>query len=334
MRSLAVRYFTISVLPLRFQSLLPRGFQSVEKCGSQHADHQNCCLNLSYFEKLGIEQITQQIVIRNRMPSLLSDFLFLRNLQEASFALGRLQRGRAAQNNCLQFARPAFRRTPRTPENISTTELGKRDVVVFVELQDVSRLHLFRHEKSVMSPTTFARRRHFHNVAKSWFHFGESRSTSRQRWPRPWRRLLAQFGVLSAGISCSYNVRSPLSGRNRTARSTCARFPIIRHCLALRDLNCVAGVFLERGDDGIQIRLAHSALIEEQIIAMSRLLGSFGTEAALIPLVCGCGSESVSRFLPLALTNSNAANGRHRPAIVFDGKRSGRQFLSCFASAM
>jgi len=123
-----------------------------------------------------------------------------------------------------------------------------------------------RHEKERSCRRRLCSKASLHNVAKKLVHFGESPLHFTPSDGRaPLRRPARANRVLSARKSrCRTNVRSPLSGRNRTARSTCARFPNNPNTrLALRDLTCVGGRIFERATMEFKIGWLVPPLIEE-----------------------------------------------------------------------
>jgi len=77
----------------------------------------------------------------------------------------------AAQDNFLQLLWPATRGTPRTPENSSTTELGRR-LVFFVELENVRGCISLAIRKRVHVADDLLERRDFDDVAEELVYLG------------------------------------------------------------------------------------------------------------------------------------------------------------------
>ena len=115
-------------------------------------------------------------------------------------ALERPDRLRAAQNNFLQFFRPAARRNAENSGKHFDDRVWQREIVLLVELENVVGAHIFRHEKERHVADDLARWRDFHDVAEKLvdlsvggFDFAPAMAESHGDG------LLAQIRILAAG---------------------------------------------------------------------------------------------------------------------------------------
>src|ERR1700731_3880216 len=161
------------------------GFQTIKKCGrGQNADVRIGLSKLVVLRKnVGIKQIAQQVVAADGMAEFFHEgfllFFEFHRLQACTWAAA--EGSLAPQNYFLQLFRQPPGGTPRTPENISTTELGNETSCFSSSLRMSAGCISLAIRKRVMSPTTLLDGVTFTMSPKSWFTSAYIFSASRQR---------------------------------------------------------------------------------------------------------------------------------------------------------
>ena len=157
-----------------YGDFLPR-FQTIEKTGRrQDADIRIGLPKLVVLRKnLGIEQITEEIVATDRMAGLFLErfLLFVKVYCFQVCARPAFERSLSTKNDFLQLLWPPAGRHTQNSRKHFDHRIGKRNVVFFVEFQNVRRLHLLGHEEKRHIAYDFAGRRHFDDVAEQQVHF-------------------------------------------------------------------------------------------------------------------------------------------------------------------
>src|SRR6266436_2535576 len=150
-----------------YGDFLPR-FQTIEKSGRrQDADIRIGLAKLVVLRKnFGIEQITKEIVAMDRMAGLFLErfLLFVKVYCLQVCARPTFERSLSTKNGFLQLLWPPAGRHTQNSRKHFDHRIGKRNVVFFVEFQNVGRLHLLGHEKYRHVANDFAGWRHFNDV--------------------------------------------------------------------------------------------------------------------------------------------------------------------------
>src|SRR6266851_6265295 len=146
------------------------GLQAIEKRGrGQNADVGIGLSKLVVFgEDVGIKQIAEQVVATEGMTEFFLErvFLFLEFHWFQVCAWAATKRSMAAQDNFLQLLWPAAGRHAEDAGKQFADGIWERDVVFFVERENVRRLHLLGHQEKRHVADNFAGRRDFNDVAE------------------------------------------------------------------------------------------------------------------------------------------------------------------------
>jgi len=167
---------------------------------------------------------------------LLECFLFFVKFTAARFALGRPLSGACPRRMILSsFLGHPPGGTPRTPENISTTELGNETSCFSSSFRMSAGRISLAIRKSVVSPTTYWTAS-LDDVANSRFTSAYIFSASRQRWPKPMAVACSRkFVYWPPGIFVLVEARRAGLGRGIERQIIRAnRLPVSEHSLRVR----------------------------------------------------------------------------------------------------
>ena len=165
----------------------------------------------------------------------------------------------ASQDDLLQLFRPAAGRHTQDTRKHLDNRIGEGDVVFFVKLENVSRLHLLGHQEKSHVADDFARWRDFHDVPEEPVHLGVHLfGVAPTMTEAHGGSLLTQVGVLAAGNFMLVQTRRAglRTGVERKIVSADG-FPVVGALVERVDVELrVARSVTERFDDGIEIGLA------------------------------------------------------------------------------